>query len=164
MINEKITQIILPIRPLSNIDINDYFKLINLPTYIGTFPKDYLKDIPTSELKNDFSTIINLGSSDTGGSHWVMVCKKDDELLYFDSYGVKFIDDSIKKFIDRCNCKNRYLNEDQIQDFNSILCGYYSMKIIKNIYINGLKIKDSIKMFCENPCLKNKDLADDLYI
>ena len=93
-----------------------------------------------------------------------MVCKKDDELLYFDSYGVEYIDDSIKKFIDRCNCKNRYLNEDQIQDFNSILCGYYCMKVIKNIYINGLKLKDSIKMFDENPSLINKDLTDDLYI
>ena len=164
MINEKITQIILPLRPLSNIDINDYFKLINLTTYIGTFPKDYLKDIPTSKLKNDFSTIINLGSSDTGGSHWVMVCKKDNELLYFDSYGVEFIDDSIKKFIDRCNCENRYLNKDQIQYFNSILCGYYCMKIIKNIYIDGLKLKDSIKMFCQCPSIINKDLADDLYI
>ena len=93
-----------------------------------------------------------------------MVCKKDDELLYFDSYGVEFIDDSIKKFIDRSNSNKRYLNEDQIQAFNSILCGYYCMKVIKNIYIDGFKLKDSIKMFSSNPSLRNKNLSDDLYI
>lgn len=93
-----------------------------------------------------------------------MVCKRNDDLLYFDSYGVKFIDDSIKKFIDRCNCNKRYLNEDQIQAFNSILCGYYCMKLIKNIYIDDMDIKNSIRMFCENPCIINQDLADDLYI
>lgn len=77
---------------------------------------------------------------------------------------MKYIDTNILDFINRCKCKKRFLNDSQIQDFNSILCGYYCCKVIKNIFIDNIPLKNSIKMFSEKPSNLNKDLADDLYI
>jgi len=130
---------------------------------LGTFPKNVLKDINNNKLKKDFATIINL-DGDGPGTHWVMVCKKGDELLYFDSFGVEFIDSNIMDFINRCKCYKRYMNESQIQDYDSILCGYYCCKVIKNIFIDNINLKDCVKMFKERPSDINKDLADNLHI
>jgi hypothetical protein len=93
-----------------------------------------------------------------------MVCKKGNELLYFDSFGVVFIDSYIMDFINRCECKKRYMNYSQIQDYDSILCGYYCCKLIKNIFVDNIALKDSVKMFSEKPSDLNKDLADNLHI
>ena len=93
-----------------------------------------------------------------------MVCRKGKELLYFDSFGVQFIDSNIMDFINRSCCSKRYMNDAQIQDYDSILCGYYCCKLIKNIFVDNIKLKDCVKMFSERPSDINKDLADNLHI
>ena len=56
------------------------------------------------------------------------------------------------------------MNYSQIQDYDSILCGYYCCKVIKNIFIDNIDLKDCLKMFKERPSDLNKDLADNLHI
>jgi len=56
------------------------------------------------------------------------------------------------------------MNESQLQSYDSILCGYYCCKVIKNIFIDNIDLKDCVKMFKERPSDLNKDLADNLHI
>ena len=76
--------------PISNFKINEI--LNNDKNYIGTFSKN---NVPI--LKNNESTIVNLADSNDVGTHWVSMKFIDNELFYFDSYGIEFIPDIIKR-------------------------------------------------------------------
>ena len=76
--------------PISNLKINEILK--NDKNYIGTFSKD---NVPI--LNNNESTIVNLANSDKTGTHWIAMKFINNKLFYFDSYGIPFIPDIIKK-------------------------------------------------------------------
>ena len=58
---------------------------------------------------------------------------KNNEVIYFDSFGVEYIPKEIIKKIENKNIKS---NIFRIQDNNSIMCGYFCMLIIKYMLIN----------------------------
>ena len=76
--------------PISNFRINEILK--NDKNFIGTFCKD---NVPI--LKNNESTIVNLADSFNKGTHSITMKFIDNKLFYFDSYGIPFIPDIIKK-------------------------------------------------------------------
>ena len=76
--------------PISNFKINEILK--NDENYIGTFSKD---NVPI--LKNNESSIVNLADSNNVGSHWIGMKFINNKLFYFDSYGIEFVPDIIKK-------------------------------------------------------------------
>ena len=76
--------------PISNFKINEILK--DDKNYIGTFSKD---NVPI--LKNNESSIINLADSNKNGTHWVGMKFINKKLFYFDSYGIPYIPDIIKK-------------------------------------------------------------------
>ena len=76
--------------PISNFKINEILK--NNKNYIGTFSKN---NVP--KLKNNESTIVNLANSFDKGSHWISMKFIEKKLFWFDSYGIMFIPDIIKK-------------------------------------------------------------------
>ena len=76
--------------PISNLKINKILK--NDKNCIGTFSKN---NVPI--LKNNESTIVNLADSNDVGTHWIAMKFIDNKLFYFDSYGIEFIPDIIKR-------------------------------------------------------------------
>ena len=76
--------------PISNFKINEILE--NNKNYIGSFSKN---NVPI--LKNNQSTIVNLANSYDEGSHWIGKKLVDKKLFYFDSYGIPYIPDIIRK-------------------------------------------------------------------
>ena len=76
--------------PISNFKIKKILK--DDKNYIGTFSKD---NFPI--LKNNQSSIVNLADSIDKGTHYIEMKFIDNKLFYFDSYGIPFIPDIIKK-------------------------------------------------------------------
>ena len=76
--------------PISNFKINEILK--NNKNYIGTFSKN---NVP--KLKNNESTIVNLANSFDKATHWIAMKFINNKLFYFDSYGIPFVADIIKK-------------------------------------------------------------------
>ena len=103
--------------PISNFKINETLK--NNTEYIGTFSKN---NAPI--LKNNQSTIVNLGNSNDVGTHWIAMKFYNTQLIYFDSYGISFIPDIIK---------NQYPNS----------------KIMTNIY----RIQNNSSNECDKFCI-----------
>ena len=64
----------------------------NNKNYIGTFSKN---NVPKS--KNSESTTVNLANSYDKGTHWIAMEFIDKKLFHFDSYGIPFVADIIKK-------------------------------------------------------------------
>ena len=76
--------------PISNFKINEILK--NNKNYIGTFSKN---NVPI--LKNNQSTIVNLANSNDTRTHWIVMKFINNKLSYFDSYGIPYIPDVIRK-------------------------------------------------------------------
>ena len=112
-------------KPLTNLDIDKI--MIKCDNYRGTFSKDML---PKAMNKNE-AAVVNLQDYFAGsGTHWVCVYneEKSDKVEYFDSFGL-VPPNEVVKYISTTN-KNIIYNDAQIQNINSILCGYYCVYYI----------------------------------
>lgn len=155
--NNKIKEIIHPIHSLSNFEIEDYFKLVGIKGGV------YSKDNVPNKIGVNSCYIINLDDSGNDGTHWVLLMNKKTEktILYFDSFGVKYPPKSI---LEMKTNKLIVCNNKKIQDINSLLCGYYCLKLALECLVKDKKYIDVINHFDYDKSNYNKDLADDLYI
>ena len=68
---------------------------------------------------------------------------KKNEIVYFDSFGVKDIPEEIKEFIKNKNIK---VNIFRIQENNSVMCGYFCIGFIDFMLV-GKKLTDYTNFF-----------------
>ena len=81
-------------------------------------------------------------------------------MLYYDSFGIEYPPEEILNL----GIKNILCNDSQNQDLDSIKCGYYCCKMIKEVLYNGKSYEDAVSMFSEKPSNNNEDICDDLFI
>ena len=110
----------------------------NETKFNGVFSRDNLPN-----KINDGAYIINLDEYSDIGTHWVALYVKNNDITYFDSFGVEHIPKEIIKFI--CN-KNIKTNIFRIQACNSIMCGYFCIRFI-NFMFKGKTLTDYINFF-----------------
>ena len=110
----------MPPFPLTNFEIQKYYQ--NEPRFNGVYSRDNLPKI------KDGAYIINLDEYSDIGTHWVaLYVHNNNDVTYFDSFGVKHIPKEIKEFIDNKNIKT---NIFRIQAYDSIMCGYFCIGFI----------------------------------
>ena len=100
--------------PLTNFEIQKFY--YNEPRFNVVYYRDNLPKI------KDGAYIINLDEYSDIGTHWVALYVHNDDVTYFDSFGVKHIPKEIKTFI---NNKNITTNIFRIQAYDSIMYGYF---------------------------------------
>ena len=88
----------------------------------------------------DGAYVINLDEYESIGTHWKALYVNDNNIIYFDSYGVENIPKEIRKFIGN---KNIITNIYRIQAYDSIMRGYFctgfiDFKLYKFIQITRL--------------------------
>ena len=98
--------------PLTNFEIQDYYK--NEPRFNGVYSRDNLP----KTIENG-AYVINLDEYADVGTHWIALYCKDNEVIYFDSFGVEHVPKEVKNLF-------------RIQADNSIMCGYLDYWIILN--------------------------------
>ena len=86
----------MPPHPLTNFEIQKYYQ--NEPRFNGVYSRDNLPKI------KDGAYIINLDEYSDIGTHWVALCINND-VTYFDSFGVEHIPKEIRTFIGNKNIK-----------------------------------------------------------
>ena len=72
----------------------------------------------------DGAYVINLDEYFDMGTHWVALCINNNDVTYFDSFGLEHIRKEIKTFIDNKNIKT---NIFRTQAYDSIMRGYFSI-------------------------------------
>ena len=90
---EIIKWILIPLHPLTNFEIQKYYQ--NEPRFNGVYSRDNLPKI------NDGADIINLDEYSDIGTHLVALRVNNNNVTYFDSFGVEHISKEIKAFINR---------------------------------------------------------------
>lgn len=74
--------------------------------------------------------IINLDDASGKGTHWVAMIKPNNKcILWFDSFGFPAPQEQLNAFL--ADHDKVFYNKRQIQDLNSILCGYYCLGFFK---------------------------------
>ena len=71
--------------------------------------------------------VINLDEYSNIGTHWVALYVQNNNVTYFDSFGVEHIPKEIKAFINNKNIKK---NIFKIQAYDSIMYGYFCIGFI----------------------------------
>ena len=106
--------------PLTNIEIINYYK--DESRFNGVYSRDNLP----KTIKNG-AYVINLDQYANVGTHWIALCVKNNEVVYFDIFGVEHLSKEIKKFIGHKNIKT---NIFRLQADNSVLCGCFCIGLI----------------------------------
>ena len=80
----------------NNFEIQKYYQ--NKPRFNGVYSRDNLQKI------KDRAYIINLDEYSDIGTHWVALHVNNNDVTYFDSFGVEHIPKEIKTFVNRPLC------------------------------------------------------------
>ena len=98
---------------LTNFEIQKYYQ--NEPRFNGVYSRD---DLP-KKIK-DGTYVINLDEYADVGTNQIVLYVANNEIVYFESFGVEHVSKEIEKFIEYKNIKT---NTFRIQSNNSITCG-----------------------------------------
>ena len=80
---------------------------------------------------------------------------KNNDITYFDSFGVEHIPKEIKAFI---NNKNIITNIFRIQAYDSIMCGYFCIGFIDFMY-KGKSLTEYTNLFSPDDFKRNDDTS-----
>ena len=86
---------------MTNFEIQKYYE--NEPKFSGANSRDNLSKI------KDGAYTINLDEYESIRTYWIDLYVNDNNVTYFDSFGVEHIPKEIKKFIGNKKYYNRYL-------------------------------------------------------
>ena len=81
----------IPPHPLTNFEIQNYYQ--NEPRFNGIFSRDNLQNI------KDQAYVINLDEYSDIGTYWIVLCVQNNNVTYFDSFGVEHIPKEIKNLL-----------------------------------------------------------------
>ena len=104
----------MPPHPLTNFEIQKYYQ--NKPRFYGVYSRDNLPII------RDRTYVINLDEYSDIGTHQISLYVQNNDVTYFDSFGVEHIPEEIKTFIGNKNIK---INIFRIQAYDSIMYGHF---------------------------------------
>ena len=137
---------LMPAHALTNFEIQEYHK--NEPRFNGVYSRDNLP-----KTKNG-AYVINLDEYEDVGTHWIALYVKNNEITYFDSFGVEYLSTGIIKFIGNKNIK---ANIFRIQAYNSIMCGYFCIGFI-DFMLPGKSLIDFTSLFSPYDFKKHDDI------
>ena len=99
-------KVLIPPHPLRNFEIEEQF--FKNRRFNGVYSRDNLP----KKIKNG-AYIINLDEHADVGTHWVALYVKNNEDIYFDSFGVEHVPKEIKDLLDVKTSKQTYLEYKQ---------------------------------------------------
>ena len=98
--------------------------------------------------------VINLDEYADVGTHWIVLYLKNNEVIYFDSFGAEYVPKEIMHFIGH---KIIETNIFGIQANNSIMCGYFFIVFIDFIFA-GKSLIDFTSLFSPYDFKKNDNI------
>ena len=137
--------------PLTNFEIQKYYQ--NEPRFNGAYSRDNLPEHSSIEIK-DGTYITNLDEYSDIGTYWVALYVQNNDVAYFDSFGVEHTPKEIRTFIQNENLK---ANIFRIQAYNSVMSEYFCIEFIDFMLV-GKILTDFTNLFSSNNFLKSNDI------
>ena len=145
----------MPPHPLTDFEIQKYYQ--NKPRFNGVYSGDNLPERSSTEcnsveIKNE-AHVINLDEYSDIRTHWIAFYVLNNNVTYFDSFGVEHIPKEIKTFIGNKNIKT---NIFRIQAYDLMMCRY-CIGFINHILV-GKTLIEFTNLFSPNNFKKNDDI------
>ena len=121
----------------------------NEPRFNGVYSRDSLPKI------KDGTYVININEYSDIRTHWIALYVRNNNVTYFDIFGVEHITKEIKTF---SNNKNIKTNIFRIQAHNSVTCGYFCIGFV-NFVLAGKTLTEYTNLFSPNNFKKNDDIT-----
>ena len=102
---------------------------------------------------------INLDEYADVGDHWIALHVKNNEVIYFDSFGVEHVPKEIKRFTGHKNTKT---NIFRIQAGNSIMHGHFCIRFIDFMFA-GRSLIGFTSLFSPYDFKKNDKIIFDYF-
>ena len=138
--------LILP-HPWTSFEIQKYYE--NELRFNGVYSRDNLPKI------KDGAYIINLDEYCDIGTHWVALLVDNNDVTYFDSFGVENILKEIKTFTG--HSLSITTNIFRIQANDSVMCEYFCIGFI-DFMLKGKSLTEFTNLFSPNNFKKNDDI------
>ena len=128
----------------------------NESRFIGVYSRDNLPN----KIK-DGVYVINLDEYSDIGTHWIALYVENNDITYFDSFGVEHIPKEIINFTSRSlssalQNKNIKTNIFRIQAYDSIMCGYFCIGFIDFMF-KRKTLTEYTNLFSPNDFKRNDD-------
>ena len=136
----------MPPHSLTNFELQIYYQ--NEPRFNGVYSGYNLTEI------KDGTYILNLDEYSDIWTHWVALHVDNNNVTYFDSFGVEHIPKEMRTFI---NNKNIKTNIFRIQAYDSVMCGYFCIGFI-DFMLAGKTLTEFTNLFSPNNFKKNDDI------
>ena len=122
--NISVGNLVLPNKPLSNIELLEAARKLKIPNFRGVSLRDAL---PTTPKKKECG-ILNLDDTTGSGTHWVAWYKNGTEKKYFDSYGLQ----PPNELVDYLAPSILY-NTERVQPYDQVFCGHLCLYVLKQL-------------------------------
>jgi hypothetical protein len=125
MKNISVCRVILPYKPLDNLELAFAVNKLHIPAFRGVFSRDTLPGKPNTRECG----ILNLDDSSGGGTHWVAWYKNGGVKYYFDSYGIQ----PPIEIVIYLKGGTLLYNTEQIQPRGEVFCGHLCLYVLKQL-------------------------------
>ena len=122
---------------MTNLEIQKYYQ--DEPRFNSVYSRD---NLPKKNI-DDYSDI---------GTHWVALhSNNNNNVTYFDSFGVENIREKIEKFISNKKIKKSTITKNifRIQAYDLVMCGYFCIGFI-DFMLKGDSLTDVTNLFSPN--------------
>ena len=126
---------------LTNFEIQKFYQ--NKSGFNGV----YFRDNSPSKIK-DGAYVTNRDDYSDTGAHWIAFYALNNNVTYFDSFGVKHISEKIRKIVKTIKT---YIFITQAYD--SIMCGYFCIEFV-DFMLAGKTLNDFTNLFSKNDVKK----------
>ena len=123
----SVENVILPDKPLSNFELEDAAKRLEIPSFRGVFLLDTL---PVKPNKKECGRV-NFDKSGGPGMHWVPWYTNGKTKIYFDSYSVQPPIQVVEYLGSLIRC-----NTDQLQPAGQVFCGHLCLYVLKKLCVD----------------------------
>ena len=127
---------LIPPHPLTNFEIQKYYQ--NEPRFNGVYSRDNLTEI------NNGAYVINLDEYSDNGTHWDSLFVYNNDVTYFDSFGVEHIPKEINAFID--SSLSITTNVFRRKAYDAIMCRYFCIGFI-DFMLKGKTLTEFTNLF-----------------
>jgi len=127
----------MPTGVTTNIQLDQLARRMHIPYFRGVFMRNAL---PISGIRRNESGIVNLDNATGPGTHWVAYAKRDNHVIYFDSFGNLQPPKELVRYFGNGVTKIEY-NRTSYQTYNQSNCGQLCLQFLRTVDVCQFKVR-----------------------